>query len=83
MGMFEWYDKHFKEIILTPVNKPDTKVKTYTDTAIISTSDPVVLKRLQKRLKNPHVIAVTQSEKQIGLQAVKSVTVKVTLAELQ
>lgn len=81
--MFDWYDKHFKDIVLEPVEPPATGTKIYGETGVIRTTDPAVLKRLQKRLKNPHVIAVTHSADQIGLRSVKSVTVKVTLAELK
>ena len=68
--MFKWYDKHFDRVeIVNPV--PRTRMHG----EVICTSDPKVLAML-KRVPVT-VLAVELDPNSIGLQTVKSITVKV------
>lgn len=68
--MFKWYDKHFDRVeIVNPV--PRTRMRG----EVICTSDPKVL-ALLKRVPVT-VLAVELDPNSIGLQTVKSITVKV------
>ena len=67
---FEWYDRHFDRVeIVNPVTRTRTRG------SVVCTSDPRVLARL-KRLPVT-VLAVELDPNSVGLQTVKSVTVKV------
>lgn len=67
---FEWYDKHFDRVeIVNPV--PHTRMRG----SVVCTSDPTVLSRLKRRPVT--VLAVELDPNSIGLQTVKSITVKV------
>lgn len=67
---FEWYNKHFDRVeIVNPV--PRTRMRG----SVVCTSDPRVLARLKRRLVS--VLAVELDPNSIGLQTVKSITVKV------
>lgn len=67
---FKWYDKHFDRVeIVNPV--PCTR----THGNVVCTSNPKTLARL-KRLP-VSVLAVELDPNSIGLQTVKSITVKV------
>lgn len=68
--MFKWYDKHFDRVeIVNPVPRTCTRGE------VICTSDPKVL-TLLKRVPVT-VLAVELDPNSIGLQTVKSITVKV------
>lgn len=67
---FKWYDKHFDRVeIVNPVHR------TRTHGSVICTSDPKVLALLKQRPVT--VLAVELDPNSIGLQTVKSITVKV------
>lgn len=68
--MFKWYDKHFDRVeIVNPVPR------TRTHGSVVCTSDPRVLARLKRRPVT--VLAVELDPNSIGLQTVKSITVKI------
>ena len=67
---FKWYDKHFDRVeIVNPVPR------TRTHGSVVCTSDPRVLARLKQLPVS--VLAVELDPNSIGLQTVKSITVKV------
>ena len=67
---FEWYNKHFDRVeIVNPVPR------TRTHGSVVCTSDPRVLSRLKRCPVT--VLAVELDPNSIGLQTVKSITVKV------
>lgn len=67
---FKWYDKHFDRVeIVNPVPR------TRTHGSVICTSDPKVLALLKRGPVT--VLAVELDPNSIGLQTVKSITVKV------
>lgn len=66
---FEWYDKHFNEIeIVNPVSR------TSIHGGVVCTSDPRMLARLKRR--PVRVLAVELDPNSIGLQTVRSITVR-------
>ena len=68
--MFKWYDKHFDRVeIVNPVPRTRTRG------SVVCTSDPKVLARLKQLPVT--VLAVELDPNSIGLQTVKSITVKV------
>lgn len=70
--MFKWYDKHFDRVeIVNPV--PRTRMRG----EVICTSDPKVLALLKQYRERVTVLAVELDPNSIGLQTVKSITVKV------
>lgn len=70
--MFKWYDKHFDRVeIFNPV--PRTRMRG----EVICTSDPKVLALLKQYRERVTVLAVELDPNSIGLQTVKSITVKV------
>ena len=70
--MFKWYDKHFDRVeIVNPV--PRTRMRG----EVICTSDPKVLAMLKQYRERVPVLAVELDPNSIGLQTVKSITVKV------
>lgn len=67
---FKWYDKHFDRVeIVNPVPR------TRTHGSVVCTSDPSVLAWLKRRPVS--VLAVELDPNSIGLQTVRSITVKV------
>lgn len=68
--MFKWYDKHFDRVeIVNPVPR------TRTHGSVVCTSDPKTLTRLKQFPVS--VLAVELDPNSIGLQTVRSITVKV------
>lgn len=66
---FKWYDKHFDRVeIVNPVPR------TCTRGSVVCTSDPKTLARLKQFPVT--VLAVELDPNSIGLQTVKSITVK-------